>query len=315
MAITGGAGFVGTNLACELVKRGYSVKIVDDFSTGLPSNVKDLDCKVFNCSITNEEKLREALQGSDYIFHLAARGSVPRSIKNPLATFEINTRGTLNVIHCAREINAHIAFSSSSSVYGSNEKLPKDEFMWTAPLTPYAASKLSGEAMMQAYAGSLDLKAITYRFFNIFGPWQRPDHDYAAVIPRWIWQSMNSKPIEVFGDGEQSRDFTYVKTIVATLINGMEREVEHSSPVNLAFGVNISLNDIIRLLRKDFPQLRSINLERRLGDIRNSQNNPSLLRSLFPDIVPIDFEVALRETIDWLKHEGWRIANGPTVRS
>lgn len=313
VAITGGAGFVGSNLARELVHRGYPVSIVDDFSTGLKSNLDGLDCEIFECSITDEEKLRPALEGCDYIFHLAARGSVPRSIKNPKATFDVNTLGTFKVIECARQINALLAFSSSSSVYGSNQELPKSELMWTAPLTPYAASKLSGEAMVQGYAASFGLKAITYRFFNIFGPWQRPDHDYAAVIPKWIWKLMNSEDIEIFGDGEHIRDFTYVNTVVSILIDGMERELEHPSPINLAFGAQISLNEIISLLRKEFPAFKAIYSQDRPGDIRRSQNDPALLKEYFPSVVPTPFEEGLNETIDWLRKEGWRIANGPKV--
>lgn len=313
LAITGGAGFVGSNLARELVRRDYSVRIIDDFSTGLRSNLDDLSCEIFEVSITDEGRLKLALEGCDYIFHLAARGSVPRSIKNPRATFDVNTRGTFNVIECAREINAHLAFSSSSSVYGSNQELPKSELMWTAPLTPYAASKLSGEAMVQGYAASFGLKAITYRFFNIFGPWQRPDHDYAAVIPKWIWKLMNAEKIEVFGDGDHIRDFTYVNTVISILIDGMERELEHPSPLNLAFGTQVSLNEIISLLRSEFPALKATYLPDRPGDIRRSQNDPALLKKYFPNVVPTPFEEGLQETISWLRDEGWRIANAPKV--
>jgi UDP-glucose 4-epimerase len=313
VAITGGAGFVGSNLARELVKSGHSVRIIDDFSTGSRSNLEGLGCTTYELSITDEGRLEPALEGCDYIFHLAARGSVPRSIKNPKATFDVNTRGTFNVIECAREINAHLAFSSSSSVYGSNQELPKSELMWTAPLTPYAASKLSGEAMVQGYAASFGLKAITYRFFNIFGPWQRPDHDYAAVIPKWIWKLMNAEKIEVFGDGDHIRDFTYVNTVVSVLIDGMERELEHPSPLNLAFGTQVSLNEIISLLRSEFPALKATYLPDRPGDIRRSQNDPALLRKYFPNVVSTPFEEDLQETISWLREEGWRIANGPKV--
>ena len=313
VAITGGAGFVGSNLARELVNSGHSVRIIDDFSTGLRSNLDGLGCAIYEFSITDEGRLKPALEGCDYIFHLAARGSVPRSIKNPKATFDVNTRGTFNVIECAREINAHLAFSSSSSVYGSNQELPKSELMWTAPLTPYAASKLSGEAMVQGYAASFGLKAITYRFFNIFGPWQRPDHDYAAVIPKWIWRLMNSEEIQVFGDGDHIRDFTYVNTVVSILMDGMERELEHPSPLNLAFGTQVSLNEIISLLRSEFPALKATHLPDRPGDIRRSQNDPALLKRYFPNVVPTSFEEGLQETISWLREEGWRIANGPKV--
>ena len=313
VAITGGAGFVGSNLLRALVADNYEVVVVDDFSTGLKSNLKEIDCEVHEVSIEDFSKLSKAIGDCEYIFHLAARGSVPRSIKNPRATFEVNVNGTMNVLECARNTGATVAFSSSSSVYGANLELPKREKMWMSPLTPYAASKLSGEALVQSYSASFGVKAITYRFFNIFGPWQRPDHDYAAVIPKWIWKLMHNEAIDVFGDGNHSRDFTYIDSVISVLTDGMRRRVNNSEPVNLAFGSKITLNETIELLKNRFPNLKVNYLPERLGDVKNSQNDPSFLSDLFPNIIPTSFESALDETIEWYKENGSRIINGPRV--
>ena len=313
IAITGGAGFVGSNLLKSLVKRNYEVVVVDDLSSGLKSNLHGIKCEFREVSIEDFSNLRNALDDCQYIFHLAARGSVPRSVKNPRATFEVNVSGTMNVLECARTFGASVAFSSSSSVYGANVELPKSERMWLAPLTPYAASKLTGESLIQSYASSYGLKAMNYRFFNIFGPWQRPDHDYAAVIPKWIWKLMHNETIEIFGDGNQSRDFTYIDSVVSILIDGMERELHHPDPINLAFGTKKTLKDTVEILKARFPGLKVDYLPERLGDVKNSQNNPEKLFSLFPNVNLIDFESALDKTIDWYRENGKLIANGPPV--
>jgi UDP-glucose 4-epimerase len=313
VTVTGGAGFVGTNLVRALLKENHEVAIIDDFSTGLKSNLIGLDVQVHEISLVDADKVSKALEKSEYIFHLGARGSVPRSIKNPRATMDVNVTGTLNVLESARRAGAAVAFSSSSSVYGSNLELPKNEKMWMAPLTPYAASKLSGEALVASYAASFGISAVTYRFFNIFGPWQRPDHDYAAVIPKWIWKLMHSESIEVFGDGDQSRDFTYIDTVVSVLIQGLKGKVNHPNPVNLAFGSRITLNQCIDELRIKFPKLDVNYIPERAGDVRNSQNDPTLLKSIFPRIQPVPFSDALENTYQWFVEHGTSIANGPRV--
>jgi UDP-glucose 4-epimerase len=185
--------------------------------------------------------------------------------------------------------------------------------MWMAPLTPYATSKLSGEALVASYAASFGISAITYRFFNIFGPWQRPDHDYAAVIPKWIWKLMHKQSIEVFGDGNQSRDFTYIDTVVSVLIQGLKEKVNHPNPINLAFGSRITLNQCIDELRAKFPNLDVNYLTERAGDVKNSQNDPTLLNSIFPQIKPVEFSDALENTYRWFVEHGTSIANGPRV--
>lgn len=313
VGVTGGAGFVGTNLVRALLNDNHDVLVVDDFSTGLESNLSGLECQILNISLSDSFRLRGALHECEYIFHLGARGSVPRSLRNPRATMDVNVLGTLNILEIARATGASVAFSSSSSIYGSNRELPKSEKMWAAPITPYAASKLSAEALVSSYAESYNVSAVTYRFFNVFGPWQRPDHDYAAVIPKWIWKLMQRQSIQVFGDGEQSRDFTYIDTVVSVLVQGMDREINHPLPINLAFGEAITLNQCIAELKKKFADIRVEYLPERQGDVKNSSNNPALLNELFPDIKKIDFVTALDKTLEWFMKYGKKIANGPKV--
>ena len=298
--VTGGAGFVGTNLTLSLLEHGYEVKIFDDLSTGLKQNIPS-NAQFINASLLNTSKLNNAIKDCDVVVHLGARGSVPRSIKDPIATHDVNATGTLNVLEAARTSKSHYIFSSSSSVYGSNNILPKNEDMVLRPITPYAASKMNGEGLSLAYAKTYELSVSTFRFFNIFGPWQRPDHEYAAVLPKWISKCMKGDEIEVFGDGEQTRDFTYVGTVVNVIIDCISNKVLHPEPVNLAYGNNISLNQVAELLKNSFPDLKVKYLPQRNGDVLHSKNDPKLVRSLYPNVNVEKFETSLQETIDWFK--------------
>ena len=298
--VTGGAGFVGTNLALNLLEHGYDVKIFDDLSTGLEQNIPK-DAEFINASILDTSNLNNAIKDCDVVVHLGARGSVPRSIKDPIATHDVNSTGTLNVLEAARSYGSHYIFSSSSSVYGSNMTLPKSEDMVLRPLTPYAASKMSGEALSLAYAKSYELPVSTFRFFNIFGPWQRPDHEYAAVLPKWISKCLKGNEIEVFGDGLQTRDFTYVGTVVNIILSCISKKILHPEPVNLAYGNSISLNQVLELMKLNFPTLKVKYLPPRKGDVLHSKNDPKLIQALYPDIALDEFEVSLQKTIDWFK--------------
>jgi UDP-glucose 4-epimerase len=311
VAVTGGAGFIGSNLTRRLVNEGLEVVVVDDLSTGLLTNVDQEKSAFHQISITDSKALSVALKDCQTIFHLAARGSVPRSIKNPVATHQVNATGTLNILEIARETGAQVIFSSSSSVYGRNMRLPKDESMWLGPMTPYAASKLAAEGYVQAYASAYNIPTTLLRFFNVFGPRQRPDHEYAAVLPKWIWLAMQGKPIDVYGDGTTSRDFTYVETVLDIAMTAMNEKVVTEGAVNLAYGNRIFLIDTIEMLKKHFPDLQVNHRENRLGDVKESQNSPTLLKSLFPAITPRPFEAALAETVSWLRDFGQSVANGP----
>jgi UDP-glucose 4-epimerase len=301
ITITGGAGFIGSNLAELLAKQGNKVTVIDDLSTGLTSNLDLALVELKEVCLTDAENLKNALKGSEVIFHLGARGSVPRSIQNPVTTHLVNTTGTINVLEHAREFGTQVIFSSSSSVYGRNVTIPKEEKMWLGPITPYAASKLSAEAFVEAYGATYGFSTTIFRFFNVFGPKQRPDHQYAAVIPKWIWNAMNDKSIELHGDGNQSRDFTYVKTVVEVLSKLTERNLNYAGAINLAYGNNINLNYIIDLLRMNFPKVKVKNIQTRKGDVRHSENSPLLINSLIPEINPENFERAFSETVEWIK--------------
>ena len=298
--VTGGAGFIGTNLTLNLLSSGYEVKVFDDLSTGLKANIPK-DAEFVNASILEANQIDKAIKDCEVVVHLGARGSVPRSIKDPIATHNVNATGTLNVLEAARNSQCHYIFSSSSSVYGSNMILPKNEDMVLRPITPYAASKMSGEGLSLGYAKSYGLAVSTFRFFNIFGPWQRPDHEYAAVLPKWISKCIKGDEIEIFGDGEQTRDFTYVGTVVSVIKNCISGKVLHPEPVNLAYGNNTSLNQVIHLLKNDFPDLKVKHLSPRDGDVLHSKNDPKLVQSLYPNINVEKFETTLQETINWFK--------------
>jgi len=310
VTITGGAGFIGANLAQRLIAEGHKVVILDDLSTGKLNNIDISDVDFNEGSVESIESIAKSAVDSDLLVHLAARGSVPRSIAEPLATHNVNATGTLNVMEVARRVGARVIFSSSSSVYGANTELPKTESMWTSPLSPYAASKLAGEGYCAAYSESYGVPTTVFRFFNIFGPWQRPDHDYAAVIPRWIWAALNNQPILLDGDGTQTRDFTYVDTVVDTIVNAIDRELNHPQPINLAFGNRISLLEVIGELERIFGRTLEVEKRpRRVADVPHSQNDPTLVNSVFPSIASTSFPEALEKTVEWMR------SNGPAVGS
>lgn len=300
--ITGGSGFVGTNLVRELVRKGFSLRIVDDFSTGLTSNLSGLDVEVVAGSIAHKDTVRASCEGVQSVVHLAARGSVPRSIQEPLPTGQVNSQGTLNLLEEARKTGAHVIFASSSSVYGRNDALPKTESMWVSPMNPYAASKLSAEAYCSAYAAAYGVPVTVFRFFNIFGPWQRPDHDYAAVIPRWIRAALDGRPIPIDGDGTQTRDFTFVDDVVNVLESTITTGLVHPTPINLAFGNRMSLNDVHATLERVIGKSLPVEFRPpRDTDVPHSQNDPRLLKELFPSVKPVAFETALAATVAWMR--------------
>lgn len=310
--VTGGAGFIGTNIVLGLLAQGHQPVVLDDLSTGLKTNIPD-GVPFFEGSITNMETIRHASLGAEAVVHLAARGSVPRSIRNPVLTQRVNVDGTLNVLEVARENDLQVIFSSSSSVYGANTVIPKNEEMILRPLTPYAATKLAGEALMMAYGKTYDLCITTLRFFNVFGPWQRPDHVYSAVIPKWIWKAMNNQKLEIYGDGQQSRDFTSVSLVKEVIQEALKNRVNHPDPINIAFGNKITLNQVIIEMKKHFPKLNVEYSEPRVGDVYASQNNPALLKSVFPNVQTEYFEKSLENTIHWLGQESSKIIGGPQV--
>ena len=306
--ITGGAGFIGANLVSHLVEDGAftGVEVIDDLSTGFRANLKPYrDVPLHEGSILDTDLLDRVFAGADAVVHLAARPSVPRSIADPVMTHEVNATGTLRVLEAARRAGGlHTVVASSSSVYGGNALLPKSETLRPDPLSPYAVSKLAAEAYAIAYTHCFDLPVLPFRFFNVFGPLQTAGHAYAAAVPTFLDAAVNGRVLRVHGDGNQTRDFTYVRTVTEVLARALKDQIATCQPVNLAFGTRRTINSLLQSLRIHLG--RDIHIQKaaiRPGDVRHSQTDSSALMSLLPDIVPVDFEHGLRETVTWFKSQ------------
>lgn len=303
--ITGGAGFIGSNLAKHIKVRDpqAEVRIIDDLSTGRLRNLDGVDVDFVEGSILDYTLLESLTEGVDSVVHLAAIGSVPRSVKAPRPTHEANTTGTLNVLEAARSVDVdHVVVASSSSVYGSNLKLPKSEFDWTRPMSPYGVSKHATEGYAIAYNFSYGMKTLAFRFFNVFGPGQSADHDYAAVIPKFLDAAMNGRPLVVHGDGMQSRDFTYVETVCSAIFEAVKDKVSSEDPVNLAFGTNTTLLQLIERLQLSLgAELEVTHVSPRVGDVRASQSDGVRIRELFPQVSPVPLDDGLADTIAWFR--------------
>ena len=247
IAVTGGAGFIGSNLVRALsgTSQVTQVVVVDDLSTGSRDNLTG-PARFVEGTILSDDHLDEAFAGATSVIHLAAIPSVPRSVLNPLASHEANATGTVKVLEAARRHEVgQVILASSSSVYGANPELPKHEGMRPMPLSPYAVSKLATEAYALAYSSCYGLPVLPFRFFNVFGPGQPADHAYAAVVPAFVSAALDERPLRVFGDGRQTRDFTFVGTVCAVIVDAVLRRVATTDPVNLAFGSRTSLLELI----------------------------------------------------------------------
>jgi UDP-glucose 4-epimerase len=302
IAVTGGAGFIGSNLVRSLVRRGeHSVVVVDDFSTGDKANLDDLHPEILEGSILDRDLLDTAFARADAVVHLAARPSVPRSITDPLATHHANATGTLEVLEAVRRAGGpHLVIASSSSVYGANPALPKREDLEARPMSPYAASKLAAESYALAHAACFDLAVLAFRFFNVYGPNQSAGHAYAAVIPAFVAAALQKAPLPIYGDGTQTRDFTFVGSVVDILSDAVERRVTYPSPVNLAFGTRASLLDVVTILEDLVgTPLTCDHRAVRPGDVRDSQADNTLMHSLFADATPVQLRDGLAATIAW----------------
>lgn len=307
--VTGGAGFIGANLVRHLlVADGVDgVVVLDDLSTGSRSNLDSLttasDVDVRIGSILDVDELDAAVAGCDAVVHLAAIPSVQRSVDDPLRSHLANASGTVNVLEAARRHGGvQVITASSSSVYGANPVLPKHEQLATRPMSPYAASKLAAEAYTLAYGHSYAMPTLAFRFFNVYGPLQRPGHAYAAAIPAFVDAALTGEPITIHGTGEQSRDFTYVDTLAAVVTDAILRRVSDPEPVNLAFGTRSSLNEIVAAIGELVGADPAVHHgEPRVGDVPHSQADGTRLAQLFPTVQPVDLTTGLRSTIDWMR--------------
>lgn len=304
--VTGGAGFIGANLVRELLAtEGISaVAALDDLSSGYAANLAGLDITFRRGSILDPSALDDLVADADAVVHLAAVPSVPRSIADPATTHDANATGTMRVLDAARTVGGtpHVVVASSSSVYGANPTLPKSEDLRPQPLSPYAVSKLAAESYAMAYATCYGLPTLAFRFFNVFGPLQAAGHAYAAAIPTWLDAALRGLPIPINGDGSQTRDFTHVRTVAATLTAAVLRGTTSPDPVNLAFGTRRSLLDVVDAIEAELGvELVRHHGPPRPGDVLHSQAAGDRLAQLLPDVVPIDFHEGLAETIAWFR--------------
>jgi UDP-glucose 4-epimerase len=303
VVVTGAAGFIGSNLCrfIEFHRPGVTIVGIDDLSSGSIDNLSGSSTELVVGSILDEVLLRDVLAGSSAIVHLAARPSVPRSIADPIRSHEANATGTIRVLDAARALDDPLVIvASSSSVYGANPALPKSENLTPMPMSPYAVSKLATEQYALAWQYSYGMRTLAFRFFNVFGPNQAAGHAYAAAIPAFVAAAIADEPITINGDGEQSRDFTFVETLCAIIDEAIQNQVTSSSPVNLAFGTRTTLVDVVSEIESILGRpIARVHSEPRVGDVRHSQADNALLRSLFPSIVPIELRTGLERTIEW----------------
>jgi UDP-N-acetylglucosamine/UDP-N-acetyl-alpha-D-glucosaminouronate 4-epimerase len=301
--VTGGAGFIGSNLVRELLVRGADVRVLDNFSTGSRANLDGLDIEIVEGELRSYERVHNAVRGVEVVYHLGALGSVPRSVQDPLTSSAVNVEGTLNVLLAARdEAVRRVVFSSSSSIYGSASDLPCSERALPDPISPYGVAKLAAEhycvSFSRVYHG---FETVVLRYFNVFGPRQSPLSQYAAVVPLFVTAVAAGRPVTIFGDGEQSRDFTYVENVVDATIRAGAADGASGRIFNVAAGspgtVNLLADTIGRILdrsvEKEFRDPRP-------GEIRNSWADVSLAEHVLGYTPTVDLEEGLRRTIEHL---------------
>jgi len=303
--VTGGAGFIGSHTVDELVRRGHSVVVLDDLSSGQEENLCEVRNKIalVKGSITNLETVREAMQQAEYVIHLAARTSVPRSVKDPLETNRINVDGTLNVLVAARDNRVRrIVLAASSSAYGDTLTLPKSEDTPPKPISPYGVSKYVGELYAQVFSRCYGLETVCLRYFNVFGPRQDPRSPYSGVLSRFAVAFLHGERPVIYGDGEQTRDFTYVENAVLANLLACEVAGAAGYVFNIGTGARISLKEVNNL----FSRLSGHCIEAkhdppRDGDIRDSQADISRAREFLGYRPTVQFEEGLRRTFDWYR--------------
>jgi nucleoside-diphosphate-sugar epimerase len=303
--VTGGAGFIGSHIVEKLVPAGEKVRVLDNFSSGRRENLKNLLDKIelVEGDIRDFWTVIKAVEGADFILHQAALTSVQRSIKNPLTTNEVNINGTLNLLEAAKihQVKRFI-YASSSSVYGDTPTLPKVETMCPNPISPYAISKLAGEEYCQVFYKVYGLETVSLRYFNVFGPRQNPNSEYAGVIPRFIMALLNGNKPSIFGDGEQSRDFTYVENVVDANLSACKVSSVAGESINIACNQRHTLNQLWDILTCiEDKKLEPLYTEPKLGDVRHSLGDIDQAKKLLDYKVKVDFEERLRKTLDYYR--------------
>jgi nucleoside-diphosphate-sugar epimerase len=301
--VTGGAGFIGSNTVDELVRRGHSVVVLDDLSSGKEENLSEVRSKItfVKGSIIDLEVIHKAIHQAEYVIHLAAKTSVPRSVKDPLETNKINVEGTLNVLIAARDNKVkRVVFAASSSAYGETPTLPKLETMPPQPISPYGVSKYVGELYAQTFGRCYGLENVCVRYFNIFGPRQDPDSPYSGVLSRFSAAFLEDQQPCVYGDGEQTRDFTYVDNAVQANLLACEAAGASGEVFNIGTGERVSLNHTLACLRRISGRNLQAKYEpAREGDIRDSQADISKAREVLGYEPTVMFDEGLERTFEW----------------
>jgi nucleoside-diphosphate-sugar epimerase len=303
--VTGGAGFIGSNVVYELVRRGHEVRVLDDLSSGNEKNLAGVRNKIdFRAgSITDLAALQSACRGVEYVIHLAARTSVPRSVKDPLETNSVNIDGTLNALVAARDaLVRRFVFAASSSAYGETPELPKLETMQPQPISPYGVTKFVGELYAQVFGRVYGLENTSIRYFNVFGPRQDPTSQYSGVLSRFMLALLQEQPPVIYGDGEQSRDFTYVENVVDETLRACEAQGASGMVFNGGTAARITLNQVLKSLERITGKKIHAQYEPpRTGDIRDSQADISLARRVLGYEPRVQFEEGLKRTWEWYK--------------
>ena len=303
--VTGGAGFIGSNIVQELLKRSGKVRILDNFSTGKRQNLRPFldDIELIEGDIRSYHIVREAVRGVDFILHQAALPSVPRSIKDPITTNEVNVVGILNVLDAAREAGVkRVVYASSSSIYGNSEILPKVEEMTPDPLSPYAVSKLAGEKYCKVFYEIYGLETVCLRYFNVFGPNQDPNSQYSAAIPKFITAILNGSQPTIYGDGEQSRDFTYVENVVQANLLACEAEKVGGEVLNIACGERITVNKLVGKINEILGKnVQAKYVDEREGEVKHSLASVERAKQCLGYEPRVSFEEGLKKTIEWYK--------------
>lgn len=305
--VTGGGGFIGSNIVRQIVQHDEEVRVIDDFSTGRRSNLQGIesDITLLEGDLCDTPLLDEAFEGADYVLHQGAVPSVQRSVEDPVTSDRVNVGGTLKVLDAARKASVkRVVYASSSSVYGDKPTLPKQEDMPPEPRSPYAASKLAGEYYCSVYSATFGLPTVSLRYFNVFGPRQDPKSDYAAVIPIFTRCAINGETATVFGDGEQSRDFTYVDNVVEANLLAARAETEGSVICNVGTGSRYTLNTLLEML----GELTGGKVERRYddprpGDVKHSQADITRARQELDYDPSVSFEEGLELTLEWYRSQ------------
>jgi UDP-N-acetylglucosamine/UDP-N-acetyl-alpha-D-glucosaminouronate 4-epimerase len=303
--VTGGAGFIGSNIAETLVSKGAHVRVIDDFSTGRPENLQTFQDRVEfrKLDICNFSELRQAVEGVEYVLHQAAIPSVPRSVIDPISSHNADVTGTLHVLWASKEAGVkRVVYAASSSAYGDSERLPKHEEMPVKPISPYGLMKYVGEEYCRIFTALYGLETVSLRYFNVFGPRQDPTSQYSGVLSRFITSMLMEKPPVIFGDGEQSRDFTYVANVVNANLLACHSPKAAGRMYNVACGQRISLNEVVDVLNRILgTQLSAIHESPRVGDIKHSLADIERAKSELGYVPSVGFEQGLNQTVEWYR--------------